>query len=234
MKRLSLIDPKGLDRLLLRNPAGYRSGFWASFVLDDLVHHVQSTEERIIRIRRNEMKGQTLRVDLDLTPVGFSKPMLRFSIALWSYNKPTIIIRHTTKNIGDMEVEDMKVYNFMDFDLGGPRSYKDDRGQYDPDSGTMMIWDDNPLYVGMSSIKQPDSWEISPPAKLKVEDARRDLRRNLKMGPKDIASALQWNLGNLGSGEEVSVELLMSAGISKEKVLEGLSKGKNLFGKKLR
>jgi hypothetical protein len=234
MKRLSLIDPNGLDRLLLRNPAGYRSGFWASFVLDDLVHHVQSTEEKTIRIRRNEMDGQTLRVDLDLTPVGFSEPVLRFGIALWSHNKPTMIIRHTTKNLGEMEVEDMKIYNFMDFDLGGPRSYKDDHGQFDPESGTMMIWDDNPLYVGMSSIKEPDSWEISPPVKLKVEDARRDLRRNLKMGPKDIASALQWNLGNLGSGEEGSIELLMSAGISEDKVLEDLSKGKKLFGKKLR
>ncbi|MHA1959376.1 MAG: hypothetical protein ACW99U_04055 [Candidatus Thorarchaeota archaeon] len=234
MKRLSLIDPNGLDRLLLRNPAGYRSGFWASFVLDDLLHHVQSTEERIIRIRRNEMDGQTLRVDLDLTPVGFLEPMLRFSIALWSHNKPTMIIRHTTTNLGEMKVGDMRVYNFMDFDLGGPKSYKDDHGQFNVDSGVMMLWDENPLYVGISSIKEPDGWEISPPAKLKVEDARRDLKRNLRLGPRDIASALQWNLGDLESGEERSVDFLMSAGLGEDKVLENLTKGRKLFGKKLR
>lgn len=234
VKRLSLIDSNGDDRLLLRNPAGYRGGFWASYIIDDYTEIVESTEAKTIKIVRKEVKDKMLHVTLDHHPRGQRNAAVRFNIDIWSYNQPIFLIRHTTTNITDKTVFDMRVYNFMDFDIGGPRSYKDDFGKYDEKDGIMIVYDDNPLFVSLSSKPKPNGWEISPPAKLKLNEDRRDLHKNDSLGPRDVASALQWNHGNLAENQIKTIDLVMTSAETLDDALGLHKKGWELFDKKIR
>ena len=159
---------------------------------------------------------------------------MSFQIDVWSHNLPIMVIRHITTNLRTERVEDLRLFNFMDFDIGGPRSYKDDFGKYDKRSGVMLLWDDNPLYIALASRPKPDGWDITAPAKLKIDDDRRDLKNNLETGPKDIATGIQWNLGDLEPGESKSVEMVIASAQSREDVLEMLKKGRKFIGKKIR
>ena len=176
---------------------------------------------------------QVCQVKMHHSPVP-GNPLLNLSIDVWSYNQPFLLLRHTTTNISGRLIEDMKVYNIMDFDIGGPRSYKDDTARFDDVTGIMTIWDDNPLYLMMTSQPDPDGWEIAPPTHLKVEETHLDLARNDELGSRDIACALQWNLEDLQNGESRSIDLVFATGTSKDEVQDLIPKAWDLFGKKLR
>ena len=125
MKRLSLIDSSGKEQMLLRNPADYRSGFWVSYLLGNECIVAESTEELdIFTNPRKEIKDDILNITFQHIPQQVKKPILQFSLKMWSYNEPIMLIRHTSTNITKSEVKDIKLYYFMDFDIGGPRSYK--------------------------------------------------------------------------------------------------------------
>ncbi len=143
-------------------------------------------------------------------------------------------MRHKTANIGASRVEDLKLHSFFDFDIGGPTSYKDDIGVYDPERGVIMAYDGTRLFVAMTSRPQPDRWEISTPLKLKVTPNRRDLKNNLELGPKDIATGLQWNLGNIEPGESKSVDIVLVSAVSQDETSKLLESAWKLFARKIR
>jgi hypothetical protein len=153
---------------------------------------------------------------------------------MWSYNTPIMLIRYEVTNLSDKLIEDLKLYNIMDFDVGGPSSYKDDTGVYDTAAGRISACDDNPLCVAMASEPKPDAWEIGSPIRMKPSSGYRDLKRNLELGPKDIATGLQWNHGNIKPNETKSVDIVLvgSANLDEAKAL--IKNGWEMFKKKIR
>ncbi|MCJ7817244.1 MAG: hypothetical protein MUP60_00165, partial [Candidatus Thorarchaeota archaeon] len=146
---------------------------------------------------------------------------------------PVMLIRHRVTNLSDKVIEDMKLYNLMDFDVGGPSSYKDDKGIYDEDSGLISACDDNPLCVAMASKPVPDAWEIASPIKLKVNSKNRDLKKNLELGPKDIATGLQWNHGNIEPNESKTVDIVLSCATNLSEAKALIKNSWELFKKKI-
>lgn len=183
----------------------------------------------------SEVTGKgMLKVSLRHSPLLDGVAAIRTDIQVWSHNKPIMLIRHKTTNVTEQIINNMKLYEFMDFDVGGPASYKDDKGLYDPDTGLMLVYDGNPLLVAAASRPQPDRWEISPPTKLLISEESPDLRNNLELGPMDVATGLQWNLGNLNPGESKSVDIIIASATSVEEVKALIPKGWKLFDKKIR
>ena len=178
-------------------------------------------------------KGK-LDVSLTHSPLLDGVPAIQIDLQVWSYNKPFMLIRHRTTNVTDQIIKSMKLYEFIDFDVGGPASYKDDKGVYDPESGLMLVHDGNTLLVGIVSRPDPNRWEISPPTKLLISEDAPDLRNNLKIGPMDVATGLQWNLGDLESGETKSVDIIIASATSLEEVKALIPEGWKQFSRKIR
>ncbi|MFW9793998.1 MAG: hypothetical protein ACFFEE_06845 [Candidatus Thorarchaeota archaeon] len=220
--------------MLLRTPAEYKGGFWLTYYSDGVFCKAESTESKSFSVNKDEAGRGILNVSLNHSPMLDGMMMVRTDINVWSHNKPIMLIRHRTTNVTDNLVEGLKLYNFMDFDLGGPASYKDDRAIYDPESGTMIAYDGNPLHVALASRPKADRWEISPPTKLRIDEESSDLNNNLELGPKDIATGLQWNLGNLEPSESKSVDIVLTSATSLEEVKTLIPVGWELFDKKIR
>ncbi len=230
-----MIDPDKNDRLVLRNPANYKSGFWTSFKTDRGTYYTASTEPiELMKVESKTEKDGLLRVVLNHTPEGETQEVLQFKHSLWSKNKPYLLWRFTTKNVSNSKVKDLRVYALMDFDVGGPTSYKDDMAQYDTHNNVMVVFDDNPVSVAMTSKTEPHGWGIKSPINLKITQALRDLPGNTEEGPKDLAVGLQWNLGHLPPDESRDIDLLLSIGSSREEAIELIPNGLELFDKKLR
>jgi hypothetical protein len=98
----------------------------------------------------------------------------------------------------------------------------------------MLVYDGNPLHVALVSRPKADRWEISPPVKLNVDEKSRDLKNNLELGPKDVATGLQWNLGNLEPNESKTVDIVLTSATNLEEVTTLIPKGWSLFDKKIR
>ena len=234
MKRLSLIDSRGKDRLLLRNPAGYKGGFWQTYYVDEMYCMAASTENEAFSMVSEATGKGMLDVSLTHSPLLDGVPAIRVDLQIWSYNKPIMLMQHRTTNVSEQTIKDMKLFEFMDFDVGGPASYKDDKGVYDPKTGLMLVYDGNPLLVGVVSRPDPDRWEISPPTKLLINEDTPDLRNNTKLGPMDVATGLQWNLGDLEPGESKSVDITIASATSLDEVKALIQEGWKLFDKKIR
>ncbi|MHA1636896.1 MAG: hypothetical protein ACTSUB_02670, partial [Candidatus Thorarchaeota archaeon] len=141
--------------------------------------------------------------------------------------------RHSIKNVSERVLEDLKVYTFMDFDIGGPRSYKDDMGKYYPEEKIMVLWDDNKLFVVMNSRPEPNRWEISAPFELTIKEEHRDLGNILEHDPGDIAAGLQWNMGDLQPGISATVDVVITAAVSLDEAKKYIPLGWQLFGTKI-
>ncbi|TFG31859.1 hypothetical protein EU527_11430 [Candidatus Thorarchaeota archaeon] len=233
IKRLGLINKDGKEQLLLRNPADYKGGFWLTYLKDGVVHTISSTESDSIRLISEKADSGRLHVVLDHSPNEGRDPILRLDIEVWSYNAPILLMRHKTTNLSDTHIEDLKLYSIMDFDVGGPTSYKDDIGRYDLDSAIMFACDETPLCVAMTSRLKPDAWEIGSPVKLRIDGENRDLQKNLENGPKDIATALQWNLGDYSSMDTKSVDIVLTAATNLDEVKALIPKAWEQFDKKI-
>ena len=229
-----MIDAKGKEQLLLRNPADTKGGFWLTYLVDGVLYEVSSTEKKTISIDSKESEMGRVRIVLDHKPNGFDSPIARFEIEVWSHNTPVMLIRHKITNLSDKIIEDLKLYSLMDFDVGGPSSYKDDIGVYEEYTGLISVCDDNPLCVAMASKPVPDAWEIASPIKLKVNSENRDLKKNLKLGPKDIATGLQWNQGNVNPNESKTVDIVLSCATNLSEAKALIKNSWELFKKKMR
>jgi len=232
--RLSMIDANGKEQLLLRNPADTKGGFWLTYLVDGVLYEVSSTEKETISIDSKESDKGRVRIVLNHKPKGFDSPIARFDIEVWSHNTPIMLIRHRVTNLSDKIIEDLKLYNLMDFDVGGPSSYKDDTGVYDEETGLISACDDNPLCVAMSSEPKPDAWEIGSPIKLKANSENRDLKKNLELGPKDIATGLQWNHGNLEPNESKTVDIVLACSTNLDEAKSLIKDGWEKYEKKIR
>ncbi|MFW9918232.1 MAG: hypothetical protein ACFFED_01420 [Candidatus Thorarchaeota archaeon] len=228
-----MIDPKGHDRLLLRNPANYKAGFWTTFVYDSQPHAISSTEPMNRMNVTSETGIGTVKISAGYNHHG-CKPLIELTDSLWSKNKPMLFWRHSIKNTGRMAFEDVKAYLLMDFDIGGPNSYKDDSGQYDPEKGIMTVWDENHLFVQLTGNPKPSAGEVSTPVKLVIDETRRDLGKHLEMGPRDIVIGLQWNLGNIDLGEIATVDVALVSAVSLDEVRDLTQDAWSLFDRKMR
>lgn len=229
-----MIDANGKEQLMLRNPADNKGGFWHTYLVDDVLYEVSSTEKTTISFESEESGKGCMHIVLNHTPIEGGSPIAKFDIEVWSLNTPVMLIRHKTTNLCDKIIKDMKLYNLMDFDVGGPSSYKDDIGVYEEESGIISACDDNPLCVAMTSKPRPDAWEIGTPLKLKVDSENRDLKKNLELGPRDIATALQWNHGDLRPTESKSVDIVLVCATNLDEAKALFNKSWELFEKKIR
>ncbi|MGY5859910.1 MAG: hypothetical protein RTU63_11125 [Candidatus Thorarchaeota archaeon] len=229
-----MIDANGKEQLMLRNPADTKGGFWLTYLVDGVLHEVSSTEKETISIADKTSEKGRVRVVLYHKPTEYDSPIARFDIEMWSYNKPIMLIRHKVTNLSDKIIEDLKLYNLMDFDVGGPSSYKDDIGSYEEKIGVMSACDDNPLCVAMASEPKPDAWEIGSPIKLKPSNENRDLKKNLELGPKDIATGLQWNHENLEPNETKTVDIVFVCSTNLDEAKALIKDSWELFEKKIR
>lgn len=175
-----------------------------------------------------------MKLVLDYREPGQSESVLRFDIDLWSYNKPILLVRHTTTNVSDKEVEELKVYCMMDFDIGGPSSYRDDVGSFSEEKGIMYVFDESSLGVALASRPDPDGWEISSPTHLRLDEANHDLKNNSQNEPQDIAAATQWNFGELKANRSSTVEVALVAATSKDEYETLIAEAWRLFPKKVR
>lgn len=234
IKRLGLINAEGKEQLLLRNPADYKGGFWLTYLKDEVAYSISSTESDSISLVSKKAESGRLQVVLDYSPQERIKSTLRLDIEARSYNSPILMMRYKTTNLGNTPINDLKLYSIMDFDIGGPSSYKDDIGSFDTVSAIIFAYDETPLCVAMTSRPKPDAWEIGSPIKLKIDVDNRDLERNLEEGPKDIAIALQWNLGDYASNEEKFVDVVLTAASNLEEAKTLVPKAWERFDKKRR
>jgi hypothetical protein len=234
IRRLGLIDPTGKERLLLKNPADYKGGIWASYVVDGTAAVVESTEAETISVAERRQEKGSLSLMLNHTPQEFEEPVVTFTLDMWSYNKPVLLLRHTTTNVSSSHVQDLKAYSIFDFDIGGPMSYKDDMGTFDYENGLVIAYDESQVSVAMASRPKPDGWEISSPLKLKVESDNRDLKNNPELGPMDIATALQCNLGDLQPGDSRTVEIVLASAYGLDEVRSLIDASWGFFKKKIR
>ena len=175
-----------------------------------------------------------MKLALDYQETGHVEPFLRFDIDIWSHNKPILLMRHTTANVSEKVVEDLKVYHIMDFDIGGPSSYKDDIGSFSKEKGIMYAYDESSLSVAVASRPNPDGWEISPPTHLRLDETNHDLNNNPQNGPRDIATAIQWNLGELEPKKSAVVEVALVAASSQDELEALIAESWRLFDKKVR
>ncbi len=106
-----------------------------------------STEPQTITLVEQRTDGERLKVILQHRPSSFKGPKLQLEIEVWSYEEPILLMRYTARNISGSDIEDLGVYEVMDFDVGGPASYKDDIGEFNPSSGTMHVYDQNGIHV---------------------------------------------------------------------------------------
>ncbi len=229
-----MIDATGKEQLFLKNPADNKSGFWHTYLVDNVLYKVSSTEKETISIDSKESGKGWMHIVLNHTPKEGGSPMARFDIEVWSHNTPVMLIRHKTTNLSDEIIKDMKLYNLMDFDVGGPSSYKDDIGIYEEESGIISACDDNPLCVAMTSKPGPDAWEIERPLRLKADGENRDLKKNLELGPRDIATALQWNHGDLDPNESRSVDIVLACATNLDEAKTLINDSWELFKTKIR
>jgi len=229
-----MIDANGKEQLLLRNPADTKGGFWLTYLVDGVLYEVNPTEKETISIDSKGQEKGRVRIVLHHKPIGCDSPIAKFDIEAWSYNTPIMLIRHRVTNLSDKIIEDMKLYNLMDFDVGGPSSYKDDIGIYEEEMSLISACDDNPLCVAMTSKPKPDAWEITSPIKLKVNSENRDLKKNLEYGPKDIAIGLQWNHGNLDPNESKTVDIVLACSTNLDQAKALINDGWEQFKKKIR
>jgi hypothetical protein len=195
---------------------------------------VESTEADTIAVVERKQKKGSLSLVMNHTPPEFEVPVVTFTLDMWSYNKPVLLLRHTTTNVSSSMVQDLKVYSIFDFDIGGPMSYKDDMGKYDKKNGIVIAYDESQLSVAMASQPSPDGWEISSPLKLKVESDKRDLKNNPEAGPKDIATGLQCNLGDLKPGDSSSVNLVLASAQGLDEVRSLIDMSWGFFNRKIR
>ncbi|MFW9907177.1 MAG: hypothetical protein ACFFEF_01270 [Candidatus Thorarchaeota archaeon] len=227
-----MIDREGYDRLLLRNPSNYKAGFWTTFVFEGRPHAISSTEPAS-KMVMSAIKEQG---SVHITGEYNSRernPLVRVEDILWSKNVPVLLWRHGVRNTTDQVIKDLRMYLLMDFDLGGPRSYKDDMARYQPETGIMTVWDKTDLFAQIGSMPKPDSWDVSTPVKLTINETIRDLNKNLEIGPRDIVVGLQWNLDDVQPNDKASIDVLLSAGTSLEEVSDSMNGSWNLFDKKM-
>ena len=229
-----MIDANGKEQLFLRNPSDTKGGFWLTYLSGGVLYEVSATEKETISIHSKESEKGRVRIVLDHKPTECDSPIARFDIEMWSYNRPIMLIRHKVTNLSDKIIEDLKLYNLMDFDVGGPSSYKDDTGVYKENTGLMSACDDNPLCVVMASEPKPDAWEIGSPIRLKPNSENRDLKKNLELGPKDIATGLQWNHGNLDPRESKTVDIVLACSTNLDEAKALIKDGWEQFEKKIR
>ena len=228
-----MIDQTGYDRMLLMNPSNYKAGFWATLVHDGQSHVICSNEPtNKMKIEAESGEGSA-KVRASFHDKGYT-PLIELEDTLWSRNKPFLLWCHSVKNTTDQVIRDLRVYLLMDFDINGPQSYKDDMGRYDPKTGHMTVWDEENLHVQIASRPLPDSWDISSPVKLKVDETHRDLKRNLEMGPRDIVVGLQWNLGDIQPGEKAKVDVTIASAVGLGEVSGLTQTAWDLFDKKMR
>ncbi|MFW9907830.1 MAG: hypothetical protein ACFFEF_04585 [Candidatus Thorarchaeota archaeon] len=220
--------------MLLRNPADYKGGFWLTYVVDNIVYKASSTESSTISLASQESGIGGLHLVLSHSPSESDSLKVKLDIKVWSHNTPILLVRHSATNLSKVPIEEMKLYYIMDLDVGGPASYKDDVGTYDPDSGIMCVRDNNPLCVVMTSRPKPDAWEISSPTQIRIDEESTDLSKNLTYGPKDIATALQWNIGNLIPDQSSVVDVVLIASDSLEGAKSLLPSAWELIKKKIR
>jgi len=180
-------------------------------------------------VKENKREGQKLRVGLSCSQQEESVPVLELGIELWSYNEPIMLVRCTAINVSTRTVGDMKLYNFMDFDIGGASSYNDDFGSFETDTRTLHVWDNSPVHVLMASRPDPQAWEISTPTRMRLDDSRGQLVNNTLEGPKDIATGLQWNLGNMSPSKSHSVELILASAVKLDEARDLITRGWELF-----
>ena len=192
-----------------------------------------STENDAFSVVSEATRKGKLDVTLTHSPLLDGVPAIQIYLQVWSYNKPFMLIRHRTMNVTDQIINDVKLFEFIDFDIGGPASYKDDKGVYDPDTGLMLVHDGNPLMAGIVSRPDPDRWEISPPTKLLVNEEAPDLQRNLKLGPTDVATGLQWNLGNLEPRATRTVDIIIASATSLEEIKALIPEGWQQVSRKI-
>jgi hypothetical protein len=223
-----------MDRLLLRNPADYKAGFWTSFVSAGETYITSSTElsSRMVVEKTQEDEGH-LEVDLSYT-TDKGNAVIAFKHLLWSKNKPFLIWKFEVTNKSSMSIEDLKIYLLMDFDIGGPKSYKDDLAKYDPESRTLTVWDENDLFVALQGRPVPSAWDVSTPLKLKIMEGKRDLGMTSEIGPRDVAVGFQFDLGDLKPKESTAVDAVIAAGTSLGEMGEIMESAWSSVDKKLR
>ncbi|MHA2023082.1 MAG: hypothetical protein ACTSWQ_05420, partial [Candidatus Thorarchaeota archaeon] len=90
------------------------------------------------------------------------------------------------------------------------------------------------LCVAMASEPKPDAWEIGSPIKLKPSSENRDLKKNLELGPKDIATGLQWNQGNIEPNETKTVDIVLVCSTNLDEAKALIKDSWELFKKKIR
>ncbi|MFW9973808.1 MAG: hypothetical protein ACFFDQ_00895 [Candidatus Thorarchaeota archaeon] len=205
-----------------------------TYYVDEMFCIAASTENDSFSLEKSVTGKGMLEVSLSHSPLLDGVPTIRTDIQVWSHNKPMLLIQHTTTNVTEQPINNMKLYEFMDFDVGGPASYKDDVGVFEQETSTMLVYDGNPLIVALASHPEPDRWEISSPTKLKVSEEFPDLQNNLELGPMDVAIGLQWNLGTLVPGGSKSIDIVIASSTSLEEVKALIPDGWKLFEKKIR
>ncbi len=160
--------------------------------------------------------------------------LLETTIKMWSNNQPFLLVRHTSHNISELPIEDLKVYYLNDFDLGGPDSYNDDFGVFNADNGKFTLWDESPVFVKVSSRPKVDAWDVAGPVRLRPSKFRRDLRNNSEIGPTDLATAQQWNLGDLQPGDQRTIDIVIAAGRTDEDSSRALAQAWDMYTKRIR
>ncbi len=204
-----------------------------TFVYDGQPHAVGATEPMSKMNVTSESETGTVTVSMGYNHFGCA-PLVNLTDTLWSKNKPMLLWRHSIRNSGRMPFEDVRSYLLMDFDIGGPKSYKDDLGKYDPEHGTMTAWDENLLFARLTSRQPPDKGGISTPVKMVVDSTRRDLTDVLEMGPRDIVVGLQCNLGDIDVGESKVIDVALVSAVSLDEVKDLTREAWGLYDRKMR
>ncbi len=208
---------------LLRNPAHDLAGFWFSYGIDGRTYRAKATETSSYSEPKIHRRRYGASVTYEHTPQERDTSVLGVTIDLWSENTPALWVRPTVQNITDQQLEDARIYLFMDFDLGGPGSHNDDSGRYDQQLGVATMSDPTPVHVGVSARPKADAWDVTSPNRLRIGRVRRDLRRSSAAGPGDVAIGLQWNLGQIEPDGRRLVEIVIAAGLSPDETLTALN-----------
>ncbi len=217
---------------MLKNPSYYQAGFWMTYLLEGRTQLGRSTEDGKYTPTKVGQAEQVLTISYEHRP-DMKNSTIRSTTRLWSRNQPFLLLRHTSLNVGDKTVKDLKLYYIADFDLGGPDSYKDDSGRLNPQTGEIELWDDSPVFVKLSARPQVDAWDVTGPIRLRPNKIRRDLRNNTEMESADVAAAIQWNCGDLEPDQAMTVDIVIAAGRDREEATSATEKAWEIFDRKI-
>jgi hypothetical protein len=153
-------------------------------------------------------------------------PKLMLYVDVFTYpDKPYLFAIYCFRNRTLEPIENLKFFEFFDFDIYGQDHYKTNLVKFDPEYQVIYQYDKlkgekNSLIAGIGSGSRykPSHYEGNTPGEIVItEDQYRDHLRDIdEFGPEDCAVALEWDHGSIYPDQLIEFPVMMVFGFGEK------------------